>query len=177
MVLFMKEKILIRIGSRELHLVKLIGALILVGSGLMLLNSVYNLVSVVSVMLGPAGESVVLEFGGLSMESEVGGLDTSLRAGLILTPLAGIMFWSVLFVLGTVIYSTGGITIPVTGRIKKSEGGEIEEEGDEEGEGSEEPGKERGRARYESARGFVCSECGRSFGSERALHIHQSKSH
>jgi len=171
-VLFVREKILIRLGSRELHLVKLIGALILVGSGLMLLNSVYNLVSVSSIILGPAGESVALEFGGLSMESEVGGLDINFKAGLVLRPLAGIMFWSALFVFGTVIYRTGGITIPVTGKIRKSKDGEISK-GEEDEEGEED--KEKKPDSKDD--GFVCSECGRSFGSRRALRIHQTKSH
>ena len=167
MVLLMREKILIRIGSKELHLVKLIGALILIGSGLMLLNSVYNLVSVASIMLGPAGESVGLEFGGLSIESEVGGLDTSFKAGLVLRPLAGIMFWSALFVFGTVIYRTGGITIPVAGKIRKSKDKESSK------------GKESqdDKDRDSKSKENVCSECGRSFGSRRALRIHQAKSH
>lgn len=175
----MREKILLRIGSRKFHLFKVIGALILIGSGLMILNSVYNFISIASILIGPTGQSVVLEFGSLTMYGEVGGLESSMKIGLLLSPLAGIVFWSAIFVLGFFIYNSSGIFIPLTETIMKvaEEDSKVEDDKKTEDDGSKDK-KERSRSRYIEARdGFVCPKCGKSFDSERGLHIHQSRVH
>lgn len=193
----MEEKILLRIGSRRLHLVKLIGAFIVLGSALMLLSDVYNMVSIISVVTGPAGQSVTLNFYGLVLTQEVADLDMGFKAGLVLVPLAGVMFWSAVLAFGAVLYRTGGFTLPVTEKLKKigksseeaEEEEEVEEEKEEESEEGEEEieedeedeedvSQEKSRERYKEARGrYVCDVCGEEFDSKRGLHIHQGKSH
>ncbi len=168
----MEEKILLQIGSRKLHLVKLIGAFIVLGSALMLLSDIYQLMSIASVMSGPAGEAVTLNFYGLTIQETLGGLDAGTKAGLVLLPLAGVMFWAAVVALGAVIYRTGGITLPIREKLKKI--GEEKKKEDE-----KEVEKEEGvRERYKRARDkFTCPECGKEFDSERGLHIHQGKEH
>lgn len=166
----MREKILIQIGSRKLHLVKLIGAFIVLGSALMLLSDIYRLVSIASLVTGQAGQTVTLNFYGLIVKSSLQDLSMGVKSGLVLLPLAGTMFWAAVLVFGAVLYRTGGITLPIKEKVKK-----MKEEPEEK---SEEEPEEKGRERYKEARDrYVCSECGEEFESERALHIHQTKSH
>ncbi len=167
----MEEKIMLRIGSRKLHLVKLIGAFVVLGSALMLLSDIYQLMSIASVMGGPAGQSVTLNFYGLTMQETLGNLDAGAKAGLVLLPLARVMFWAAVVALGTVIYKSGGITLPIREKLKK-----ISEEEKPSKEESEEVSP--GRERYKKVKGkYACPECGKEFDSERGLHIHQGKEH
>lgn len=171
----MKEKILVNFDLEDVRFVRIIGALILLGSGLMILNSVYNLISIISILIGPVGQSVVLEFGSLTIYGEVGGLETSMKLGLLLVPLAGIAFWSILFVLGILFYSSENFRVSLIEVISGfKENKSIEETSEDK---KETKRNSKGRKRYVKARGFVCPDCGRSFDSERGLHIHQSKSH
>lgn len=165
----MREKILLRIGSRKLHLVKLIGAFIVVGAGLMLLKHIYNMVAILSVVTGPAGQVITVNFYGLALEKVIESLDVGAKVGLFLAPFAGVMFWAAVLAFGAVIYRTGGITIPITEEVKKIKSASSDSF-DGSGEGVIEKDK-GGKGQY------VCPECGRSFGSSRGLHIHESKSH
>lgn len=167
----MEERILLQIGSRKVHLIKLIGAFMVVGSALMMLSALYNLVSMASVFLGPSGHSVTLNMYGLTLSRTVAGLGIGAKVGMVFLPVAEIMFWAALLSFGAVLYRTGGITLPIT--EKKSFGyPEINKEDNKEG---------RERKRYLEAKGdsneFVCPDCGSSFASKRGLNIHRSKSH
>lgn len=91
----------------------------MLGAGLMLLKDIYNITSIISTVTGPAGQSITLNFYGLTLEKTVESLKVGTMAGLVLAPLAGVMFWSAVLVFCAVIYRTGGITLPITERIRK----------------------------------------------------------
>ncbi len=166
----MRERIWIKIGSKKFHLVKALGALVVIGSALMLLSNVYNVVSAVSMLLGPGGRMVTIVHDGFMYTSTIDGLEASSRAAMLLVPSARVLFWSAVLVLGTFIYRTGGFVLPITELITKIKEDESEE--DSESRGS------KARKRYRRVRDRkVCDICGKEFDSERGMKIHRSRMH
>lgn len=168
-----KEKILVKIGSQKVHLIKLIGAFVVLGSAFMLLSDLYRLVSMASVLSGPSAQAITLNFYGLTLQKTVSDIGVGMQAGLMLLPLAGVMFWSAVLSFGAVLYRTGGITLPITERFQR-----IAEKGSNKD--KEEEDNPQGRGRYVQAKSeddYTCKDCGRSFDSERGLKIHRSQTH
>lgn len=104
-----------------MHLLKLIGAFILLGAALMLLSNVYKMLwiaSIVGDVNSGASRTIAMDLAGVSVSEQLMANDVNTQLGLLLVPVAGIMFWAAILVLGAVIYKTGGIILPIEEEIK-----------------------------------------------------------
>lgn len=119
----MHRVVTLKIGNKRFYLLKLIGAFVAFGAALMLLSNVYQMVWVASVVeAANQGETVTLNMLGITDTLKANDVNT--QTGLFLIPAAGIMFWAAILIVGTVIYKTGSIIVPVeeqisTGKRKK----------------------------------------------------------
>ncbi len=112
----MHRIMIMKIGGARLHLLKLTGAFIVFWAALMLLSSVYQMFWVAQVIQSAnAGnyESVVLNLNGMMVTKPLLPGDGNTQAGLLLPPIASVMFWSALLLLGGMVYKAGGIILPI----------------------------------------------------------------
>ena len=112
----MHRVMIMRIGSRKLHLLKLAGAFLVFWAALMLLSSVYQMFWVAQVVQSAntgTYEAVTMNLNGMMVTKPIVAGDGSTQAGLLLPPIASIMFWSALLLLGGMVYKAGGIILPI----------------------------------------------------------------
>jgi len=112
----MHRIMIMRIGGRRLHLLKLAGAFIVFWAALMLLSSVYQMFWVAQIVQSAnagAYEAVTMELNGVQVTKPIVAGDGSTQAGLMLPPIASIMFWSALLLLGGMVYKAGGLVLPI----------------------------------------------------------------
>jgi hypothetical protein len=98
-----------KVGGKDFHLVKLIGAFIVMGATLMLLASVYKLLWVASIIesVNAGGfQQVTLELSGVSVAQTLQYGDAGTQMGLLLVPIAYIMFWAGVLVFGGMVYQS-----------------------------------------------------------------------
>jgi len=112
----MHRVVIMRIGGRKLHLLKLAGGFIVFWAALMLLSSVYQMFWVAQIVQSAnAGtyEAVTMNLNGVQVTKPIVAGDGSTQAGLLLPPIASIMFWSALLLMGGMVYKAGGIILPI----------------------------------------------------------------
>jgi len=112
----MHRIMIMKIGGKRLHLLKLTGAFIVFWAALMLLSSVYQMFWVAQVIQSAnAGnyETIVLNLNGMMVTKPLLPGDGNTQAGLLLPPIASVMFWSALLLLGGIVYKAGGIVLPI----------------------------------------------------------------
>jgi len=112
----MHRIVIMRIGGKKLHLLKLAGAFLVFWAALMLLSSVYQMFWVAQIVQSAnAGnyETITLNLNGMTVTEPIRPGDGNMQAGLLLPPIASIMFWSALLLLGGMVYKTGGVILPV----------------------------------------------------------------
>ena len=112
----MHRIMIMRIGGRRLHLLKLAGAFVIFWAALMLLSSVYQMFWVAQIVQSAnAGtyEAVTMELNGVQVTKPIVAGDGSTQAGLMLPPIASIMFWSALLLIGGMVYKAGGLVLPI----------------------------------------------------------------
>jgi len=112
----MHRIMIMKIGGKRLHLLKLAGAFIVFWAALMLLSSVYQMFWVAQVIQSAnAGnyETIVLNLNGMMVTKPLLPGDGNTQAGLLLPPIASVMFWSALLLLGGMVYKAGGIVLPI----------------------------------------------------------------
>lgn len=119
---------LFRIGSRDVHLPKLLGAFIMIGSILMLLQSLtlmfdsWENVKAIHSCIDAAnsGTATIQEcqtqayyaFNILLKASQYRLTDLQITSGLI-PPIANVFFWVAVFIIGMVFYRSWKIAIPI----------------------------------------------------------------
>ena len=108
----MHRLVTLKIGGKKFYLLKLIGAFIAFGAALMLLSGVYQMTWVASV-IDSANQGEVVTLNTLGIGHNLEADDVSTQMGLFLVPAASIMFWAAILIIGTVIYKTGSIIVPV----------------------------------------------------------------
>jgi hypothetical protein len=97
-----------KIAGRQIHLIKLIGAFIVIGGALMLFSSVYKMLWISSIIenVNHGGvQQVTLELSGVTIIQNLEAGDTGTHMGLLLVPVAAIMFWAAVIVFGGIIYN------------------------------------------------------------------------
>lgn len=112
----MHRVMIMRIGSKKLHLLKLAGAFVIFWAALMLLSSVYQMFWVAQIVQSAnAGnyEAVTMDLNGLLVTKPIAAGDGNMQAGLLLPPIASVMFWSALLLLGGMVYKAGAIVLPI----------------------------------------------------------------
>jgi len=112
----MHRIMIMRIGGRRLHLLKLAGAFIVFWAALMLLSSVYQMFWVAQIVQSANSgsyEAVTMELNGVQVTKPIVAGDGGTQAGLMLPPIASIMFWSALLLLGGMVYKAGGLVLPI----------------------------------------------------------------
>jgi hypothetical protein len=117
----MHRIVLIKIAGKQVHLLKLAGAFIVFWAALMLLSSVFQMFWVAQVVASAnAGntESVTVDLNGMSVSKPITAGDSSTETGLLLPPIASIMFWSAIVLLGGMVYKMGGIAFPIDERVQ-----------------------------------------------------------
>ena len=111
----MHKMVLLRFGKRRLHLLRLLGAFIIVGSALMFLSNVFQMFILASVFqeanLGNT-QMGVLNLHGWEITQPIVAGDVNMQTGLFLVPLANSMFWISILLVGGVIYQAGNIILP-----------------------------------------------------------------
>jgi len=112
----MHRIVIMKIGGKKLHLLKLAGAFLVFWAALMLLSSVYQMFWVAQIVQSAnAGnyETITLNLNGMTVTEPIRPGDGNMQAGLLLPPIASIMFWSALLLLGGMVYKTGGVILPI----------------------------------------------------------------
>jgi hypothetical protein len=107
---------IMKIGGKRLHLLKLTGAFIVFWAALMLLSSVYQMFWVAQIVQSAnAGnyESIMLNLNGMLVSKPIVAGDGNMQAGLMLPSIAGVMFWAAILLLGGMVYKTGAIVLPI----------------------------------------------------------------
>lgn len=97
-------------GKRRLQLLKLIGAFIILGAALMLLSNVYKMIwiaSIIDVVNHGGSKTVSMDLMGLTIVEQLKPADSGTQLGLLLVPIAGIMFWAAILIVGGIVYNTG----------------------------------------------------------------------
>ncbi len=106
----MHRVILLRIGGQKLHLLKMTGALVLVGASLGVLGTVSSMFKLIKqVELAQTNSQIALQVFGLTNNA----LSGDLVLGMFMEPSAGFMFWLALFVIGAMVYRSGSIVLPI----------------------------------------------------------------
>jgi hypothetical protein len=117
----MHRAVTFHIGGQKFHLLKLIGAFIVIAAAIMLLSDVFKLMQVADIIgLANQGvpQSVSLELSGVTVTKLLEAGDAELQTGMLLVPIAGILFWAAIVIAGRVFYRAGGILIPIEEDIK-----------------------------------------------------------
>ncbi len=111
----MHRVILLRVGGKKLHLLKMTGALVLVGAGLGVLGTVAELFKLIKQMeLAQSNPTLAIQVFGLLPEA----LTSDLMLGFFMTPSAWFMFWLALFIVGAMVYRSGSLVLPIEEEIE-----------------------------------------------------------
>ena len=112
----MHRVMIMKIGGKRLHLLKLAGAFIVFWAALMLLSSVYQMFWVAQVVQSAnAGnyESIMLNLNSMLVSKPIVAGDGNMQAGLMLPSIANVMFWAAILLLGGMVYKAGAIVLPI----------------------------------------------------------------
>jgi len=106
----MHRIILLKIGGKRLHLVKVVGALLVCGACLGVLDSIAALFRIVKqVELSQVNPQLAVSVFGLTAEA----LTSDVVLGFFMLPTAVFMIWLAVFVVGAMVYRSGGIILPI----------------------------------------------------------------
>lgn len=106
----MHRVVIASVGKRRIHLLKLVGALVLFGSALGVLDAVAWIFRVIkqieAVNVNPELSFMIFKLPAKALTGDV-------ILGLFMMPAAMMLLWLALFCIGAMIYRTGEIIIPV----------------------------------------------------------------
>jgi hypothetical protein len=119
----MHRVVMLKIGGRQVHLLKLAGAFVIFWAALMLLSSIYQMFWIAEVIqsanLGNY-EAVTMNLNGMMVTKPLVTGDGNTQAGLLLPPIASLMFWAALLLVGGMIYKAGALVLPMDEQISTS---------------------------------------------------------
>lgn len=114
----MRKVVLFKIGGKKVHLLKVVGALVALGSAFGVLRAVSMFFTLSSqVGLAKSNSEVSMSVFGLLPQS----LTDAVLLGHFMEPLVWLFLWLGLLVLGVLVYRSGNIVIPVEEEIRKEE--------------------------------------------------------
>ncbi|NUN11574.1 hypothetical protein HUU53_02920 [Candidatus Micrarchaeota archaeon] len=106
----------IKIAGKNMHLLKLAGAFFILGAILMVANSAYNVfVTVEKIAAVTQNPALVDQFFGYSISSSYVARDFTKEdvLGVLLAPIATLLFWMGITFLGFIFYQSGRILVPI----------------------------------------------------------------
>jgi hypothetical protein len=104
----MHRVIFLRVGSRKLHLLKLMGACLFFSSALYFLNNIYRIFETSDKLMIYTRTPSLAEAAGF-----YGGISVSDIIGVLMEPVAQALLWLVFFTAGFVIYRAGYFILPL----------------------------------------------------------------
>ncbi len=90
-------------------------------SAIMLLSDVFKMMQVAEIIeLANRGrpQVVTLDLRGITVTKVMEPYDANLETGMVLVPIAGILFWSAIIIAGNVLYRAGDILLPIDENIR-----------------------------------------------------------
>ena len=112
----MHRVMLIRIGGRKLHLLKMVGALVLAGAALGVISTVAELFRIIKqFQLAQTNSALSMQVFGLLPEA----LTSDVVVGFFMQPSAWFMLWLALFIIGVMIYRSGSLVVPIEEDVEK----------------------------------------------------------
>lgn len=111
----MHRVILLRVGGKKFHLLKMTGALVLVGAALGVLGTIASLFKIIKqIELAQINSEIAIQVFGLLPEAITGDV----ILGLVMIPSAWFMFWLAAFIIGAMIYRSGNLVLPIEEEIE-----------------------------------------------------------
>ena len=136
----MRKLIYFKVAGKDVHMPKLIGAFVLIGALLMFINSTavmfnsWDNVKYLGTCLDKANPSSLADFNdcretlykstGAYLQQGQGKLTSTQVAGVLLGPIANVLFWAAGLFIGYIIYRTGDLVVPIeetisTGAVRR----------------------------------------------------------
>jgi len=110
----MHRIILLRVGGKRLHLLKMTGALVVVGSALGVLGTISTMFRLIKqIELAQLNTQLAIQTFGLTANA----ITSDIALGLFMAPSAWFMFWLALFIMGAMIYRSGNVIVPIEEEI------------------------------------------------------------
>jgi hypothetical protein len=110
----MHRIVLLRIGGKKLHLLKLVGSFTLFGAALGSLDALSQVfLRAEQISIAQANPEFAINVLGITTARLVGERGTGFILGFLMQPLAAFMFWLALFLVGAMVYRTGGFIVPI----------------------------------------------------------------
>ncbi len=115
----MHRVILLKIGGAKVHLVKIVGALLVFGGGLGVLDSIAILFRILKqVEIASTNPALAESVFGLTQSA----LTSDIILGYLMGPMALFMVWLAVFVVGAMVYRSGNIILPIEEDIQERRG-------------------------------------------------------
>lgn len=105
----MHRVVTFEVGGRRLHLLKVIGFFISLGAVIMIFSEAFHLTFIASAISNPGNYSVNIA----SINVALQDADLNTRSGLFLGPVAGILFWAAILVVGLIVFRSSKLVLPV----------------------------------------------------------------
>ncbi len=106
----MKRVILLKIGKTRLHLLKMVGLLVIIGSAFGFLSSVSDILVVLKqASLASTSTNAALTFFKLPQNM----ITPDVILGRTMEPIAGMMLWLGLLLIGAILYKLEGALLPI----------------------------------------------------------------
>ncbi|MCD6523001.1 MAG: hypothetical protein J7K68_04585 [Candidatus Diapherotrites archaeon] len=113
----MHRIVLLKIGGKRLQLIKIVGALIVCAASLGVLDSIATLFRIIKqVEIAKTSEQIALSVFGLPPTA----LTSDVVMGFFMLPTAIFMLWLAVFVIGAMVYRSGGVILPVEENVEIS---------------------------------------------------------
>lgn len=108
----MHRVVIFNIGRSRVHLLKLIGAFVMLAGAIMILSGVYKSMLIASAVdsmnAGGGTKQVTLNVDGIMLADNIKTNDLNTQMGLFLSPIASIMVWCAVLIVGMIVYRSGG---------------------------------------------------------------------
>jgi len=111
----MKRVVLLKVGKRNIQLLRILGVLVMLGSLVLMIAVLSNLTA--------RAQQLNLATQNTEIAQQVFGVTPSqitpeLSVGYLLTPIGWILLWMGVFVIGVMVYKAGSLFLPIEEEVK-----------------------------------------------------------
>ncbi len=112
----MHRIIILKVGGKRLHLLKVTGSLVVVGAALGVLSAIASMFRLLKQLeLAQLNPQLAAQAFGLTPSA----ITSDIALGLFMAPSAWLMFWIALFVIGAMVYRSGNVLLPIEEEVEK----------------------------------------------------------